>query len=181
MAADRKALTIDADNKATAESAASDCKAKPSSPSPVTALSRDAAAAATDELATDLLWTVFGALRLSKPGRRKSLFDWHARSSLSTEEGASARDNLYKCVVATVAARLRVPLKLSRFRLVARVLLVLVIGYTVILTPNPPSPSLSVPTLTLTLTLTPTGANARTSSPTSSCCSSTREKATTAR
>ena len=109
-----------------------------------------------NELAKGYLKTVFGALGLNPDLRRRAILAWCDRNGLPRSAGsggteaaggaaggtaagnqtaaaaavaAAAGDELAKAVVAKVAAKLRLPLKLSRFRLVARVLVILAISY----------------------------------------------------
>lgn len=84
--------------------------------------------------ANDFLRVVFDALRLSRARRRTAILEWHACSTCGTTEDAAVRDALHKSLVAGVAVRLRLPLRLSRVRLVTRVLVILVVAYVDLIT-----------------------------------------------
>ena len=112
-----------------------------------------------DELAHDYLSTVLKTLRLTPALRRKAILSWHDGSALggadrtssetkpapiagAVERAASERaetdalaranaadDEYARTTFCRIAGRLRLPLKLSRVRLVARVLVILGITY----------------------------------------------------
>ena len=70
---------------------------------------------ADDELVGSFLRTVLGGLRRSKAMRREEILEWHSKGVLSTMDVAADRDALTKTLVSTMADRIRLPLKLSRF------------------------------------------------------------------
>ena len=86
-----------------------------------------------DELAKEFIKVVLGALRLKPAQRRRAIYAWCDRRGLGTGSTGSWNDTA-RMIVAKIATKLRVPLKLSRFRLVARVLFILVISYVDIIT-----------------------------------------------
>eukprot|EP00618_Florenciella_parvula_P033767 CAMPEP_0119475442 /NCGR_PEP_ID=MMETSP1344-20130328/6334_1 /TAXON_ID=236787 /ORGANISM="Florenciella parvula, Strain CCMP2471" /LENGTH=158 /DNA_ID=CAMNT_0007508973 /DNA_START=160 /DNA_END=633 /DNA_ORIENTATION=- len=81
-------------------------------------------------LAKSLLRTALACIRLDKDQRRNAVHKWYGESGLdgSNNTDNKARDALAKAVVVELALKLRLPLKLSRFRLVARVVVILVIS-----------------------------------------------------
>ena len=125
-------------------------------------LQRDSARSASDELAgslrTSYLKTVLGSLHLKEPNRRSAVCAWYdatalsATASTNTETagptiasqasgeataavGVAERDaDLAKLVTAEVASTLRYPLKLSRWRMIVRVVGILIISYVDIIT-----------------------------------------------
>ena len=81
-----------------------------------------------DDLVESLLRVTLGALRHERRQRRREIEDWHTGSALATFDNAVDRDAMTKAVVSTLAARLRLPLKLSRFRSVTAHATVALIG-----------------------------------------------------
>ena len=86
-----------------------------------------------DELAKEFIKVVLDALRLKPAQRRRAIYAWCDRRGLGTGSTGSWNDTA-RMTVAKIATKLRVPLKLSRFRLVARVLFILVISYVDLIT-----------------------------------------------
>eukprot|EP00620_Florenciella_sp_RCC1587_P004656 CAMPEP_0182601048 /NCGR_PEP_ID=MMETSP1324-20130603/91289_1 /TAXON_ID=236786 /ORGANISM="Florenciella sp., Strain RCC1587" /LENGTH=832 /DNA_ID=CAMNT_0024818957 /DNA_START=193 /DNA_END=2691 /DNA_ORIENTATION=+ len=76
----------------------------------------------------DLIRTTMANILLGKDQRRNAVRKWYAESGLDAVNAPAERYALVKAVVVELAMKLRFPLKLSRFRLVAKVLVILAVS-----------------------------------------------------